>query len=66
MIKFRLICPVCDAVIITSSPESMAWELCPGCRNHIWDGYDALMADVVTEKHGDSKRMNATARMHSN
>jgi len=53
MIKFRLICPVCDAVIITSSPEAMAWELCPGCRKHIWDGYDAMMADVYApEKQG--------------
>jgi hypothetical protein len=49
MVKFRLICPECDAVIITSSPEALAWELCPGCKSHIWDMCDALMADVVPQ-----------------
>jgi Zn-finger nucleic acid-binding protein len=48
MVKFRLICPVCDAVIITSSPEALVWEQCPACRKHIWDVYDAMMADVST------------------
>jgi hypothetical protein len=50
MVKFSLICPDCDAVIITSSPEAMVWELCPSCRKHIWDMYDALMADVAPMK----------------
>lgn len=66
MIKFRLFCPECDAVIITSSPEALVWELCPSCRKHIWDMYDALMAEVATEKNVDSERMSASARMHSN
>jgi len=47
MVKFRLICPDCNASIITSSPGSLVWELCPSCRNHVWDGYDALMADAM-------------------
>jgi hypothetical protein len=50
MIKFRLICPDCDAVIITSSPEALVWELCPSCRKHVWDMYDAMMADVAPPK----------------
>jgi len=66
MVKFRLICPVCDAVIITSSPEALVWERCPACRKHIWDTYDAMMADVTTEKNNDSKRMGASVRMYSN
>jgi Zn-finger nucleic acid-binding protein len=48
MVKFRLICPDCDAVIITSSPEAMIWEQCPHCRNHIWDSGDILMAELKT------------------
>lgn len=47
MRKFKLICPDCNASIITSSPGSLVWELCPACRKHVWDGYDALMADVM-------------------
>ena len=66
MTKFKLICSDCNAVIITSSPEAMVWELCPGCHKHIWDMYDALMADVATEKHVDSKRMGASVSMYSN
>jgi len=51
MLKFRITCPECDAVIITSSPEAMIWERCPGCRKHIWDMSDALMADVVADRN---------------
>ncbi len=46
MAKFKIICPECGAVVITASPESLIWERCPGCRHHVWDTYDALMADV--------------------
>ena len=55
MVKFRLICPECDAVIMTSSPEAMVWEQCPGCRKHIWDMYDALMADVCTHSQSNAR-----------
>jgi Zn-finger nucleic acid-binding protein len=49
MVNFRLICPDCDAVTITSSPEAMIWEHCPHCRNHVWDSCDVLMAEVVSK-----------------
>lgn len=62
MLKFRLICPDCNAVIITSSPEAMVWERCPACRTHIWDRYDALMADVAPMKPS----AGATAREQFN
>jgi len=47
MSKYRLICPECSAVVITPYPEVAVWELCPGCRRHRWDLYDARMADKV-------------------
>lgn len=45
--RFRIICPECGATLITQSPEGAIWETCPQCRRHVWDLYDALMADVV-------------------
>jgi Zn-finger nucleic acid-binding protein len=62
MVKFRLICPDCDAALITSSPEAMVWELCPSCRKHIWDIYDALMADVVADRNPLNKMGNHVMR----
>lgn len=50
MLKFKMNCPDCNAVIITSSPEALVWERCPSCRKHIWDMYDAIMADVSPMK----------------
>ena len=50
MIKFKLICPDCNAVIITASPEAMVWELCPGCKHYILDIYDVMMAEVMPMK----------------
>jgi Zn-finger nucleic acid-binding protein len=59
MRKFRLICPDCSAAIITSSPRSLVWELCPSCWKHVWDGCDALMADVVPQNlHNQHKAAN--------
>lgn len=49
MRKFKMFCPDCGAVIITIAPQSLVSELCPGCRLHIWDMSDALMADVVSQ-----------------
>ncbi len=46
MVKFKLTCPECGGVVVTASPEYLIWERCPGCRHHIWDSYDALLADV--------------------
>lgn len=46
MVKFKMYCPDCGAVIITASPQAVIWEVCPGCGTHFWDRYDALMAEV--------------------
>jgi len=59
MAKFKLVCPGCGAVIITSLPTAVIWELCPSCHLHIWDKYDALMADIVPDDaHGVRVRNN--------
>ncbi len=44
--RFRIICPECGATLLTQSPEGAIWETCPHCRRHVWDQYDALMADA--------------------
>ena len=49
MTKFRFICPDCNAVVITASPSVLVWELCPACKRHVWDQYDALMADACVQ-----------------
>ena len=60
MQKYRLICPECSAIIVTASPDSLVWELCPACRRHMWDVYDARMADkVVHEARADERSSNA-------
>jgi Zn-finger nucleic acid-binding protein len=46
MVKFKLTCPMCGAVTITASPNAVIWDKCPGCKSHVWDEYDVLMADV--------------------
>jgi len=51
MIKFKIMCPVCGAVIISAMPESLIWEHCPSCKSHIWDKFDIMMADVHTQEH---------------
>jgi hypothetical protein len=51
MLKFQVICPECRAAVVTSHPEALVWEHCPGCGRHVWDRYDALMADVVADRN---------------
>jgi Zn-finger nucleic acid-binding protein len=46
MIHFKITCPECGAVMITATPDAAILELCPLCRHHVWDKYDALMAEV--------------------
>jgi hypothetical protein len=50
MSKYRLICPECSTIVLTSYPEAAIWELCPACRRHTWDLHDARMADKINEK----------------
>lgn len=47
MVKFQVTCPECRAAVVTAHPEALVWERCPGCGRHIWDRYDALMAEEV-------------------
>ena len=42
-----MICPDCGAAVLTAYPEAVVWEMCPACRHHVWDIYDAQMADKV-------------------
>lgn len=66
MIKFKMFCPDCGAVIITTTPQAVIWEFCPGCRSHIWDMSDALMAEVVMGKLSEPQQVSSQARLHSN
>lgn len=53
MKKFRIICPECGTGFLVESPEALVWERCPACRIHVWDMYDALMADRdVSDNYG--------------
>ncbi len=52
MIRFRIICPECGAVVITPNRLAAVLEVCPSCRRHVWDLYDALMADHVSPDTG--------------
>lgn len=57
MLKYRLICPECNAAFITTYPEAVVWELCPVCRRHMWDLNDARMADVYQESSEKGQAM---------
>jgi hypothetical protein len=46
MNRFKIICPECGAIILTLHPVAIVWERCPGCKRHVWDKYDVLMADI--------------------
>jgi Zn-finger nucleic acid-binding protein len=45
MTRYRIICPDCAAIVITETRLSALLEDCPKCKRHIWDIYDALLAD---------------------
>lgn len=55
MKHFRFICPECYAVVIAASSDGLMWERCPACRHHIWDQYDALMADAIIPENASYK-----------
>ncbi len=59
MVKFQVRCPECGAVVVTSHPEALVWERCPGCGRHTWDRYDALMADVIPGESPGARVRNA-------
>ena len=56
--KYRMICPECGAAVLTGYPEAVVWEVCPVCRHHIWDVYDARMADKVSQEAGFHERVS--------
>lgn len=60
MAKFRVTCPHCGTGVITETPRSLVWELCPGCRHYVWDLSDALMAEVLPAKAATSEAIIAT------
>lgn len=50
MVKVRMTCPQCGAILETEFPTDLVWEYCLGCRQHRWDLYDALISDVYYSK----------------
>ena len=57
MLKFKITCPRCGVTVATSFPVALIWERCPGCRVHVWEQYDVLMAEVnASERPADSSR----------
>ena len=48
--KYRMICPECGAAVLTGYPDAVVWEICPACKHHVWDIYDARMADRVNHQ----------------
>ncbi len=52
MTRFRIICPECGAAVITANRLAAVLEVCPSCRRHVWDLYDALLADLVSPASG--------------
>jgi Zn-finger nucleic acid-binding protein len=66
MNKFRITCPECGAEIVAVWPQTVIWELCPSCRHHVWDGYDAMMADVVLARTSDGDEAGIMTKVHNN
>ena len=64
MAQFKITCPECSGEIVTKYPEIMLWELCPRCRNHVWDRYDMWMADVHVGS-GKDQAMNVRMRTYN-
>lgn len=52
MLKFKLTCPLCGAVAVTATPNTVIWDRCPGCKSHVWDENDVLMAEVWSPSPG--------------
>ncbi len=61
MTRFRIICPDCGAIVITKTRLSALLECCPKCRQHIWDMYDALLADIYSPESDTAIGLNMRA-----
>jgi len=66
MANFKIMCPKCFAMVITAHPEAMMWELCPGCRRHVWEAYDLMMAEMVVEEASTRGKAGNILRLHNN
>jgi hypothetical protein len=53
MTRYRIICPDCGAIIITATRLAAVLEVCPKCKHHEWDVYDALLADLYSPESGE-------------
>ncbi len=60
MTRFRIICPECGAILIATSPLAPVFEACPKCRHHVWDVYDALLADLYSTETNEVVGPNMT------
>ena len=65
MADFKIMCPKCFAMVITSHPEAMIWERCPACRRHVWETYDLMMAEVVIAGSVANGKAGATLRLNN-
>jgi Zn-finger nucleic acid-binding protein len=61
MTRYRIICPDCAAIVITETRLSALLEYCPKCKRHIWDMYDALLADRYSPESGKVVGLNMAA-----
>lgn len=59
--RYRIICPDCGAIVITKTRLSVLLEDCPKCKHHIWDIYDALLADLYSPESGKVVSLNMRA-----
>ncbi len=59
MKKYRIICPECSTGFLVDAPEALVWDRCPVCKVHVWDMYDALMADRMPENAAHSSGAQA-------
>jgi Zn-finger nucleic acid-binding protein len=61
MARYRIICPDCGAIVITATRLSALLEYCPKCKHHIWDIYDALLADLYSPESDEVVSLNMGA-----
>lgn len=61
MTRFKIICPECGAAIITANRLAAVLEVCPSCKQHVWDMCDALLADHIYLESGESVRQTMQA-----
>ncbi len=61
MTRYRIICPDCGAIVLTETRLSALLENCPKCKHHIWDMYDALLADRYSSESDEVVGLNMRA-----